>query len=433
VGPPVPGAPPEADLCANGATEVLRYVVGTGANGNPVDSSRQDTAKALGVPERNDTDNFVSLGRGGLIELGFSGRAIWNKEGFDLEIVETSWGHRGRPCSTYPEYVEAYATADVSSWHTLGVICRDGKLQLDLAGLPYATAIRLEDRTTMEASDGFDVDGIGCIASSTSAAVPSGSPEDGDNGLRAAFTSGSSSEVTAANVALCTGEGTTLIVTEDAAPEYFLKGATEGRCEESLQSFTRAAMDASTVEMCFKITNKNPADYETLGWKFSWQASATKLETVGPNSEVIVCTNVNPQPTFELYENGKLQSSVTHPLKECKRTLGKFVASVALFGTNGDPLTTRQLSTFEDLDMYFEAKNLQSNERTLLRLEEPYLGSIELAEGDYKFSLIAPGATITSKPKSFRMKGIETDTLFRWAIRGKGARVKKGRKGRSGR
>lgn len=151
------------DLCKEGASSVIKYVHGKGANDAPEpDLNRQYSSKALGVPEYNDTMNFVSLGRGGYIILGFNGKVLKDKEGPDFKVIETSWKQRFESCETYKEEAEIYVTNDNVNWHKVALLCRDGEVDFSATGLSEISAIKILDVTTKIDSDGYDVDGIAC-------------------------------------------------------------------------------------------------------------------------------------------------------------------------------------------------------------------------------------------------------------------------------
>ena len=183
------------------------------------------------------------------------------------------------------------------------------------------------------------------------------------------------------------------------------------------------------LDICWKVTNYNPVDYDQVAYRYIWETERSYVEDMEASSEMIMCHPVNPNPTLRLTQGDTIHAEKTHPLHQCRANAGTIVASVGLFGKNGRSMTTRQWRTFESLDVYLQAKNLQTKETTLLRLADPYLGAIELPAGTYKFSLSARGAKITSRPKNFRMKNLDQDVFLKWAIRGKGAKFK--RRGRS--
>src|SRR5690606_13694169 len=74
------------------AVEVFDHTLGTMKNGiDPIGAGRSDASKALGAPERTNSEVFLSLGYGGSVTLAYGG-AIPNGPGDDLEIVETTYG-----------------------------------------------------------------------------------------------------------------------------------------------------------------------------------------------------------------------------------------------------------------------------------------------------------------------------------------------------
>jgi hypothetical protein len=148
---------------SDSADEVLLYEPGLRKNGSPLPASRNDSSKALGLPQNDDTLNFVSLGMGGNLTLKFND-AIVNKGGDDLQVVETSYNDP--TCSSYPEWVEVYAskTGHPGSWEYLGTHCQNESGTYDLGSLDWAQYIKLVDVSDPDdfsgSGDGFDVDGI---------------------------------------------------------------------------------------------------------------------------------------------------------------------------------------------------------------------------------------------------------------------------------
>jgi len=157
-------SPAEHDLCALGATEVLSYSVGRGVLWRPVSQNRAQAVRALGKPQDDNSLNFVTLGRGGSIELGFAGKAIVDREGSDFRIVETSHGAWSKNCAVNPEWIEVFGTEDGKNWSSLGSSCRDGEFDLAAGNLKRVIALRLIDKSTRPDLDGFDLDGVGCLA-----------------------------------------------------------------------------------------------------------------------------------------------------------------------------------------------------------------------------------------------------------------------------
>lgn len=149
------------NLVYGSATDVVQFNQGKRKSGQPVHASRCNPQVALGVPEDDDigSTNFVSLGFNGSITLKFD-YVIFNKEGNDLIVIETSFG--APSCSAYPEKVLAEVSLDGQQWINLGTVCLDG--EIDLGGLPAIQYIRLTDRSPASffpnSADGYDLDGV---------------------------------------------------------------------------------------------------------------------------------------------------------------------------------------------------------------------------------------------------------------------------------
>ncbi|MGF1507630.1 MAG: hypothetical protein ACFB51_21260 [Anaerolineae bacterium] len=153
--------PPQPEVCY--AQEVVLYEPGLTQSGNEVPEARQHSERSLGEPQRDDTMNFVSLGIGGTLILDMGG-AIFDGDGADINVVETSWGDSGWDCDQYPEHVEIWAAQTLDGeWGYLGEICRDGSGDLADAQMSWARYVKLIDGTGDEryfGSDGYDVDGV---------------------------------------------------------------------------------------------------------------------------------------------------------------------------------------------------------------------------------------------------------------------------------
>lgn len=151
----------EDNLSYGSATDVMQFSQGRRKSGQPVHISRGNPQVALGVPENDDINstNFVSLGFNGSITLKFD-FVVFNKEGNDLVIIETSFG--APSCSAYPEKVLAEVSLDGQNWINLGNACLDG--EIDLGGVPAMQFIRLTDRSPAasfpSSADGYDLDGV---------------------------------------------------------------------------------------------------------------------------------------------------------------------------------------------------------------------------------------------------------------------------------
>ena len=143
------------------ATFLVDYAPGPRKNASAPLAERQDATKALGEPERIDSQNFVALGFGGSLTLGFS-CVIFDKPGYDIEIVETSFGNQS--CNSYPEKAKVEGSLDLISWFVIGEICLDGFLDLDGKGpIQYLKITDISDASKFSnsnTSDGYDVDGV---------------------------------------------------------------------------------------------------------------------------------------------------------------------------------------------------------------------------------------------------------------------------------
>lgn len=143
------------------ATSVVDYTPGVGKILPLPLEDRRNPERALGAPQRIDSQNFVSLGFGGSLILGFS-CVIFDKPGNDIEIVETSFGQQS--CNSYPEKAIIEGSLDMQNWVNLGEICLDGFI--DLNGKGPIQFLKITDNSNpasfsnSNTSDGFDVDGV---------------------------------------------------------------------------------------------------------------------------------------------------------------------------------------------------------------------------------------------------------------------------------
>jgi hypothetical protein len=139
-----------------------------------IEPSRSNPESALGAPEGNDTQNFVSLGFGGEIVLKF-GNPIKNGDGADVRVVETTFG--STICARFPETIRAYASQDGCNWIWMGDACQDA--DFDLGSLAWAQYVKLVDVSPVSAvyqgvpnADAYDVDGIMCLNGNEEDPVP---------------------------------------------------------------------------------------------------------------------------------------------------------------------------------------------------------------------------------------------------------------------
>ncbi len=174
------------------ANEVVAFNQGKRKDGKSITADRSNPEAALYYSDSNDDHlgpiNFVSLGFGGSITLGFD-RPLCNRTGNDLQIFEISYGNPS--FYDYPEQAEVFVSEDASTWITLGLTnpsdpeigCKaklDSDFDIQSSGLGCIKYIRLvdvsdpwakrRDKNTCEqtsafafnnAADGFDLDAIG--------------------------------------------------------------------------------------------------------------------------------------------------------------------------------------------------------------------------------------------------------------------------------
>lgn len=145
------------------ATSVEYFDQSNRKSGAAVPSNRSNPLAALGAPQDNDTLNFVSLGFGGTLVLGFD-----QKFGGEFAYVtETTYGNP----SGYPERAEVWVgvgeTWDSSDWFYVSEIGNhddDSPISLTGVGNGVFDFMRLVDVTDPGAhgmsADGFDVDGV---------------------------------------------------------------------------------------------------------------------------------------------------------------------------------------------------------------------------------------------------------------------------------
>ncbi len=157
------------------ANELVSFNQKKQSNGSSVSAVRSNPLSALGAPENNDTQNFVSLGFGGDITLKFES-PIKNGEGNDVRVIESSYGNIS--CARYPETIRAFASQDGCHFIWIGDGCQD--TDFDLGSLAWAQYIKLVDVSPIGATyqgtpiaDAYDVDGIICLNGSESNPVPS--------------------------------------------------------------------------------------------------------------------------------------------------------------------------------------------------------------------------------------------------------------------
>jgi len=157
------------------ASEVVSFNQKKQNDGSTVSTGRSNPTKALGAPQNNDTENFVSLGFGGDITLKFA-NPIKNGAGNDVRVTESTFGNTS--CARYPETIRAFASQDGCHFVWIGDGCQD--TDFDLGSLAWAQYIKLVDISPIDrtyqgtpVADAYDVDGVECLNGSESNPVPS--------------------------------------------------------------------------------------------------------------------------------------------------------------------------------------------------------------------------------------------------------------------
>ncbi len=156
---------------------------------------RQNPLKATGMPEDDDSMNFVSLGFGGELIIGFEDAATAAPGVDDLKVVETTFGTQ--TCTSYEERADIYVSQAqllpgdnvlaVSDWVLVGQSCTNGAsfdvyAETEAAtgtAWTYFTLVKFIDQSPVVGNrDGYDVDGI--IALQGCEPAPEFVPEPGD-------------------------------------------------------------------------------------------------------------------------------------------------------------------------------------------------------------------------------------------------------------
>lgn len=139
------------------------YVVGTKkGSAELVDLNRRDFTKAQGMPQNDNTENFVSLGYGGSIIIDFNG-AVMDHAGNDITIIETSYA--SNDCNSDGiERANVEVSMDGVTYISVGQVCRNGSIDIADSGLAYVTSIKISNDDSSTTFDGYDVDGVIAIA-----------------------------------------------------------------------------------------------------------------------------------------------------------------------------------------------------------------------------------------------------------------------------
>lgn len=148
------------NLVFGSAQHASEFEQGLRKDGQMVAAARSNPANALGMPQYTNTVNFVSLGFGGRVVLKFD-FAIFDQEGPEIQIVETSYGNPS--CLAYPEKASVEGSLDGINWIQLTDqdLCQDGVVDVNNAAVIHY--IRISDRSAASkfsgSADGYDIDG----------------------------------------------------------------------------------------------------------------------------------------------------------------------------------------------------------------------------------------------------------------------------------
>jgi uncharacterized protein YegL len=145
------------------AAAVANFQIGQKNNGTPVEPSHADPSLALGPPEREEGNNFVSLGFGGQIILLLE-ELPQEARPERLEVVESD--PDSSECEDDPERIEVYVGADLAvdlaDWVPLGAACKGETF--DVSGLERFNFVYIVDISNPDefskGEDGYDLDGI---------------------------------------------------------------------------------------------------------------------------------------------------------------------------------------------------------------------------------------------------------------------------------
>lgn len=175
---------PEVSFNTSKAIAVASFEQGKRRNGRPVVWWRSNPKKALGRPLENFYFNFVSLGFGGEIVLELDVN-LYDLEGNDFRVFESTFGPLNIPCHFYPETAEVSVSQEGDAFVSLGTTCLDRSFDLADAGVKFAKYIKITDTSDpwdfSRNADGFDLDGIWPINPKGSAQGRSGTLEDHEN------------------------------------------------------------------------------------------------------------------------------------------------------------------------------------------------------------------------------------------------------------
>ncbi len=154
---------PEVTFNTSEAVEVVSFNQGKRRGGKSVVWWRSIPEKALGQPLENYYFNFVSLGFGGDITLRLEPK-LYDLDGNDFTVFESTFGPLNIPCGWYPEKAEVYVSSDGVDFISVGQTCLNGEFDISSTGLTSIEFIKVVDvsnaKNFFRNADGYDLDGI---------------------------------------------------------------------------------------------------------------------------------------------------------------------------------------------------------------------------------------------------------------------------------
>lgn len=161
-----------ADLTPGTLQDIPTYLPGNTKNNNTIPQIRRIKEQAIGIPGGNGI-NFVSLGFGGSL-IGKFDFVVFNQEGLDLQIIETSFGNPS--CNNYPEKAQISVSKNGIDFTPLNEICLDGTMEIGTNA--WIQFVRIVDSSPLSstrfngAADGYDVDAVVDLHACSNGAAP---------------------------------------------------------------------------------------------------------------------------------------------------------------------------------------------------------------------------------------------------------------------
>lgn len=161
-----------ADLTPGTLQDIPSYLPGNTKNNNIIPQNRRIKEQAIGIPGGNGI-NFVSLGFGGSL-IGKFDFVVFNQEGLDLQIIETSFGNPS--CNNYPEKAQISVSKNGIDFIPLGELCQDGAMELGSSAwiqyVKFVDSSPLSSTRFNGAADGYDVDAVVDLHACSNGAAP---------------------------------------------------------------------------------------------------------------------------------------------------------------------------------------------------------------------------------------------------------------------